>query len=702
MSRTASSRTSPISAVPRFALEARSRFTRRPRWFGLPAQRRWLGLFALIGLSTVQSALAAPFGWEVRNAEHSWLPQLAMDTSVDIQVTGLIARVSIIQQYQNGSQAWQEGRYLLPLPSDAAVSELRIRVGERLIEGEIQEKQQAQATYRQAAATGQRAALVEQSRANLFQTRVANIAPGEALQIEIAYWQPVTYRDQSFSLALPFTLTPRYGGLSEGAPALHNSGLPAEPAKTRDSPTPGLEPTVSLHASVQPGVAISQVSSATHAIRVDLQADRFEVELSDLVEASDRDFELRWQPAPSAAPQRALFSEVIDDVTYAMLLVVPPTQPVNAVPRELVLVLDQSGSMQGASMQQAKAAIDAALAALRPSDRFNVLRFNNESEALFAQSVKADPTQVALARHWVAGLSANGGTEMAGALQRALGLQPADGYLRQVVLVTDAAVGAEQRLLALIERQRGEARLFTVGIGSAPNDYFIRKAAELGRGSFEMIRDIHNVQPRMQALLARIDRPLMQDLSVSWPGGVEAYPRDLPDLYAGEPLQLLAALPGVYNSSSATSAIQVTGLGNGLQWNDQLKLQARSYPQPMGIARLWARAKLEALEDAARNGGKAELIREQSLALALVHGIVSRYTSLVAVERHPVRPNEKALTATAIPNADPASALAMAQGATPARSLLGLALSLGLIGAALLRASRPDRSSAARSQPGLG
>ena len=700
MNRTAPSHPAATCAVPRFALSERPRLTRRPRWFWLKSKRRWLGLIASIGLIAAQGALAEPFGWEVRNAGQSWLPQLAMDTTVDIRVTGLIARVSITQRYENGSQAWQEGRYLLPLPSDAAVSDLRIRVGERLIEGEIQEKQQAQSTYREAAASGQRAALVEQVRRNLFQTQLANIAPGEALQIEIAYWQPVSYRDQSFSLALPFTLTPRYGGLSDDQPEAQTPALAADTANTRGAPS--LAPTVSLHASVQAGVAIAQVSSATHAIRVDLQADGFEVELADLVEASDRDFELRWQPAPSAAPQRALFSEIIDDVTYAMLLVVPPTQPVNPVPRELLLVLDQSGSMQGASMQQAQAAIDAALTALRPGDRFNLLRFNHQSEALFTESVDVAPAQVALARHWIAGLSAHGGTEMADALQRALTLPPANGYLRQVVLITDAAVGDEQRLLALIERQRGEARLFTVGIGSAPNDYFIRKAAELGRGSFEMIRDIQTVQPRMQALLSRIDRPLMQDLSVSWPGSVEAYPRDLPDLYAGEPLQLLAALPGVYDQSSAPAAIGVKGLGNGLQWNDQLTLQARSYPMPMGIGRLWARAKLEALQDEARRGGDSQSIREQSLALALAHGIVSRYTSLVAVERRPIRPSEQALAATTIANADPAGGLAMAQGATPARSLLGMALSLGLIGAALLRASRPDRDTASHAQPGLG
>lgn len=687
----------PTAPPPAISTDRAPRLTRRPRMLARrPTRIRWLALLAWFAALGAGAAQADSFGWEVRNGSADWLPQLAMDTSVKIEVTGLIAKVSITQHYQNGSQAWQEGRYLLPLPADSAVSDLRIRVGQRVIEGEVQEKQQAAATYLQAANAGQRAALVEQARANLFQTRVANIGPGEALDIEIAYWQPVGYRDQEFSLALPFTLTPRY---SAGSTASEDHGGPAINSKQAPASSSGLQPTISLSAAVQPGVKISQVRSDTHAIEVDLQADSFRVELAERVEASDRDFELRWTPAPYASPQRALFSETIDGTTYAMLLMLPPTLPADSVPRELVLVLDQSGSMQGSSMQQAQAALDFALAALRPSDRFNVLAFNDRAEALFEQSVDAAPSHVALARHWVSGLSANGGTEMAPALRKALTLPAAPGYLRQVVLVTDAAIGNEQALLALIEGERGEARLFTVGIGSAPNDYFIRKAAQLGRGSYEMVRDIGTVQPRMQALLSRIDTPLMQDLSVEWPSAVDAFPNQLPDLYAGEPLQVMAALPG-FDGNVGSGKLRVSAMGSGTRWNESLALHSKSYAKPMGVARLWARAKLDHLQDELRRGAKPEAIRQQSLDLALQHGIVGRYTSLVAVERQALRPDAEALAATAIPNADPANGLAMAQGATPARSLLGLALVIGLIGAALWRSAMPEPS-VKRRQPGL-
>ncbi|MBD8525129.1 marine proteobacterial sortase target protein [Pseudomarimonas arenosa] len=671
-----------------------ARLTQRPRMLACRRLRqRWAALLTVLLSLSASASMAAEFGWAVRNGSDQWLPQLAMDTTVRIQVTGLIAKVSLTQHYQNGSQAWQQGRYLLPLPSDAAVSDLRIRVGDRLIEGEIQEKQQAAATYQQAASLGQRAALIEQARSNLFQTQVANIAPGEALQIEIDFWQPVSYRDREFSLALPFTLTPRYGDKQWPDP---DSPADIGEPKTTDIV---LQPTVSLHASVDPGVEIARVHSDTHAISVDLQDGRFEVALANLVEASDRDFELRWTPAPYATPQRALFTEQIDDTTYVMLLVLPPTLPTSSVPRELLLVLDQSGSMQGSSMQQAQAALDFALSALRPDDKFNLLAFNDRTEALFQQSVDAAPAHVALARHWLAGLSANGGTEMAPALHKALTMPTTHGYLRQVVLVTDAAIGNEQALLKMLESERGEARLFTVGIGSAPNEYFVRKAAELGQGSFEMVRDLSAVQPRMQALLTRINSPLMQDLRIEWPAAVDAFPSQIPDLYAGEPLQLLAALPNHDSGMWAGEHIRVSGIGNATKWNDQLTLEAKRYVQPMGVARLWARAKLEALQDQMRHGADPAAIRQQSLALALAHRIVGRYTSLVAVERQPTRPQAESLASTRIQNAAPADGLSMAQGSTPARSLFSLALVLGLVGAALWRSARPEPTSP-RRQPG--
>lgn len=658
------------------------RETRKPRLLTTPARallrRRVLAslLIALLGAK----AQAEPFGLELRDAEGGWQPGLALDTEVRMQIRGLMAEVVVVQRYQNASADFQEGRYLLPLPSDAAVGSLRIRIGERLIEGEVQEKQQAQQTYQQAVASGQQAALVEQNRPNLFRTAVANIAPGQPVTVEIGYWQPVSYRDGEFALSLPLTFTPPY--LADGAVSEAPIAPPAPAsAATAIGPT-ALEPSLSLSVDLVAGVALSRVFSPTHDIEVTSSGEGHQLRLARWVEQADRDVELRWTPAPKAEPQRALFAEQIGEDRYVQLLIVPPTEPVDPLPRELILVLDHSGSMYGSSMEQALAALDATLARLRPDDRFNLVRFNDHSERFADSSLPASPDNVARARAWVAGIHADGGTEMAPAISLAFSTPPVPGYLRQLVLITDAAIGNENALLGQIEHERGEARVFAVGIGSAPNEHFIRRAAELGRGSHELVRDISVVQPRMEALLNRLDRPLLSGIDVQWPGVAEAYPTRVPDLYAGEPLQLVARL------ADLDGLLKVGGMGRHAAWRDSLPLALGKQGNSRGIGRLWARAKLDALESDERAGVDPQQIRAASLEVALAHGLASRFTSLVAVDKTPTRPLDAALSSTAIANALPADSLAMAQGATSARSLLGSAIALLLLGSALLRRGR--------------
>ncbi|MCK7593923.1 marine proteobacterial sortase target protein [Pseudomarimonas salicorniae] len=671
-------------------MQPADRVTRKPRLYARPGRRRLPRWLILLGLSLALPVQAAEFGLEFRAADGEWQPGLAMDTDIAMTVVGLLAEVRVTQSYQNDTPHWQEGRYLLPLPAEAAVGSLRIRVGQRLIEGEVQEKQQAQRTYQAATANGQRAALVEQDRPNLFRTAVSNIAPGERVEIEIGYWQQVDFRDGLFSLSLPLTLTPRYR--AGGSPVDAPTGDAPRPAAAAKLSQRALEPTVALSAWLHAGLPLAEVASPTHDIDVRRDGDAHLIRLANFVEASDRDFALTWRPAPSASPQRALFTEEVDGETFALLMVVPPNQPVAPVPRELILVIDHSGSMSGTSMQQAIAALDSALAKLRVEDRFNVVRFDHTTEALFAESVPALPGNVRQARQWVQQLSADGGTEMAPALSLAFSSPPVPGHLRQVVLATDAAIGNENQLLAQIEAERGEARLFPVGIGSAPNQHFIRRAAESGRGSFALIRSVSEVEAGMGLLLAKIDRPLMQDISVDWPVAAEGYPHALPDLYSGEPLQLVARIDGL------AGALKLQGQTRHAQWKETLPLALGKQSRQAGIARLWASAKLRDLQNALRGGADAAAIRKASLEVALRHGLASEYTSLVAVERKPVRPAAADLASTAIANAAPAGSLALAQGSTPARQQLGWALALLLIGMALFG----TRRDAATSTQGRG
>jgi Ca-activated chloride channel homolog len=661
-----------------------ARITRKPRYFRSPRRRlhRLGAALMLLSLIAALKTHAAEPMLELNHPSQGWSSTLALDTAVEMRVNGLINQVVLRQRYVNDSDHWLEGRYLLPLPEDAAVGHLLVRIGDRRIIGEVQEKSAARVTYQAAAASGRRAALVEQDRPNLFRTALTNIGPGEEIEVEIGYWQAVGYRDGEFVLALPLTLTPRHSPGTEVADAPPGN-LPAIALHTLP---PSLEPNVSLRIELRAGLPLARIHSPTHRIMHSNQADFDLIELDDYVELADRDFELRWQPLPSRMPQRAVFHEEVDGEHFALALLIPPTQAAAPLPRELILVIDNSGSMHGIAMRQAIAALDSALLRLRADDRFNLIRFNHESERLFAASVPANADNVSRARRYVAGLSATGGTQMAPALRLAFDGDPWPGHVRQVVLATDAAISDERALFAQIERERGTARLFPVGIGSAPNGHFIRKAGELGRGSFVVIRELGDVSQRMDGLFARLDRPVLHELDLHWPDASEVYPERLPDLYDGEPLQIVARLPFLQGE------LTFSGLAREQRWQSKLQLQPTLMTSAEGVARLWARARIDALEDALRQGASEAHVREAVLEVALRHGLASRYTSLVAVEQGPARPSQQALASTEIANAPPAATLAMAQGSTGARSKLGLGIALALMTAALLRRRDPSEA----------
>jgi Ca-activated chloride channel family protein len=651
------------------------RDTRKPRLFSSPRlvrQRRLGFTFLLLALAArVGAQTPEPEGLQFATADGGWETAAALDTAVHFRIRGLLAEVTVEQTYRNDGDGWLEGRYLLPLPENAAVHALNLQVGDRIVVGEVREKEEAQAIYQAAAEQGQVAGLVEQNRPNLFRTAVANIAPGAEVQVRIGYWQRVDYRDGAFSIALPLTLTPRYES-GAGAAAAALPAVAAARAVGR-----GLEPSVSLRVDLTAGVALSGIESPTHEIAVRASGDGHVVTLLRGAEASDRDFELRWIPIPAATPHSALFVERRADADYAFAMLMPPTAKVDALPRELLLVIDTSGSMAGQPLEQAQAALIEALARLRPGDRFNLIQFNSTSEQLFANAVPADAGHLEVASDWIGALVANNGTEMAPALALAFGGSAPSGYVRQVVFITDAAVGDEAALFSQIERERGDARLFPVGIGSAPNDHFLRKAAELGRGSELMIRAPDQVVAQMDRLFAKLDRPALSDVELHWPSGAEVFPSQLPDLYAGEPLLAVARL------GRATGTLKARGWSAQGEWQDALQLE-RGFGID-GVARLWGRSKIDALEDALRQGADETAVRAEIVALAVEHRLVSRYTSLVAVDRTPARPEQASLNSLRFDNAAPHGSLAFAQGSTDARSRLGIALACLLLGLALFQ-----------------
>jgi Ca-activated chloride channel family protein len=623
-----------------------------------------------------------------------------LHTDVRIEVSGIIARVEVRQRFQNPGNRWVEGIYAFPLPENSAVDRLRMNIGERVIVGEIREKVAAQKLFEQAKASGQRASLVQQHRANLFRTSVANIGPHEVIEVTIGYLQIVDQQAGRYSLRFPLTITPRY---LPGAPADSVRNVTAEtPVATissrsgtlSDTATLGdLQPplaaadisrqSVSFDIDIDAGAPLNDVRSAYHKISMSRQQGRYAIRLADETVAPEHDFELAWTPAIHGEPAATLFREQTDAGEHVLLMFMPPQESARiTTPREVIFVIDTSGSMGGESIAQARAALLNGLATLKPQDKFNIIQFNSYFEALFTETVPATAHDLDHARDYVRRLRSTGGTEMLPALTAAMGMPVSGEYLRQIVFITDGAVGNEDELMQLINDRMGDARLFTVGIGSAPNGAFMRKAAQMGRGTFTYIGSTSEVDAKMSGLLRKLERPVLTNIQLHWPAGVspEYSPAHIGDLYAGEPIVVTARI-----QSPLHGTLGISGTA-GSVWMRQLQLDHCATRS--GVATLWARHRVGDLMDLRASHAEEDAIRSQVLPLALQYGLVTQYTSLVAVDQTPARPEGETLDTQRIANTKPQGsewqAAALPKTATPAtlQMLIGalvllLALMLG-------------------------
>ncbi|OAF15262.1 marine proteobacterial sortase target protein [Bradyrhizobium neotropicale] len=616
--------------------------------------------------TTEQASLLQPgdarSGTLLLKDDGAYTEAIRLGIDVDITVSGPTLRARVTQVFRNPTRDWVEATYVYPLATDGAVDTLKMVVGDRVIVGDIKERQQARVIYEQARRAGQKAALTEQERPNIFTNSVANIGPGETVLVQIEYQEPVRQSGNEYSLRVPLVVGPRYNP----APIAQSvdfrpdgSGWGAtttDPVPDRDRISPPVKdpaknapvnPT-SITVRLQAGFALGEVKSHLHNVKIDSpdSATRV-VTLADGPEPADRDFELTWKPAAEKAPSVGLFREHIGDADYLLAFVTPPTvdqASQKPLPREVVFVIDNSGSMGGTSILQAKASLLYALGRLQPTDRFNVIRFDDTMDVLFPTSVPADAAHVGEATSFVSALQARGGTEMVPAMRAALTDKLGEtSMVRQVVFLTDGAIGNEQQLFEAITAMRGRSRVFMVGIGSAPNTYLMTRASELGRGAFTHIGSVEQVEERMRGLFAKLENPAVTGLTAKFSDArADITPAIIPDVYRDEPLVLAAKL------DKLAGALEIKGRVGDRPWS--LTLPLRNAAEGKGLSKLWAKRKIGDAEVART---MREMTPEDSdktiLALALDHQIVTRLTSLVAVDKTPSRPAGEPLKLSELP-----------------------------------------------------
>ncbi|WP_455367026.1 marine proteobacterial sortase target protein [Kaarinaea lacus] len=437
---------------------------------------------------------------------------------------------------------------------------------------------------------------------------------------------------------------------------------------------------VSIKVNLNAGFPINQVNSPYHNIHTAHQAEgQAIIQLAQGQVPTDRDFNLTWTIDSGYSPKAALFNEEIDGEMYQLIMVMPPTDGIAGnqhLAREVIYIIDTSGSMGGTSIVQAKAALKMALQRLRDIDTFNVIQFNSVTNSLFSQAQVASQSNIDRALRFVDSLYATGGTEMYPAIEKALTQTQDEERIRQVIFLTDGSVGNETQLFTLIKEKLDNSRLFTVGIGSAPNSFFMTRAAEFGRGTYTFIGNTNEVQDKMQELFSKLETPVLTDLQIRFPAGVQAefWPNRIPDLYLGEPVVIAV------KTTNYLGNIQINGQRANSNWNIELPLVGGR--QNSGIGPLWARAKIKALMDSLVEGADKDAVKAEVIKVALQHHLVSKYTSLVAVEKTPSRPLWDPLNKREVPNNLPHGSImgqvvgSLAQTATDGqiRLIIGLLL----------------------------
>jgi Ca-activated chloride channel family protein len=593
--------------------------------------------------------------------QHMLSPTLK--TEVDIEITGIIARTRLTQTFKNAGKHWVNALYVFPLPENAAVDHLLMTVGERKIEGQIKHKAEAKQIYLQAKAQGKKASLIAQQGPNMFSNSIANIGPGETIRVSIEYQQKLNFDQQQYSLRFPMTITPRYLPVSSPRES-HIQTTFSQSQYSRQNTD--IELRIKLHA----GFEVLDIKSEFHPITIkNLPDGGHDIQLSK-GNVANQDFVLNWRPEFSAAPQSAHFSQQVNGDEYGLIMLLPPVideQLTQVQKREVIFVLDTSGSMEGDSIKQAKKALLLAIDQLKATDNFNVIEFNSYAQNLWKLPKSADSNNKEDAKHFVNSLSANGGTEIQSALKLAFSQFKTgiSSTFRQIVFITDGSVGNEGSLMQLISHKLEDSRLFTVGIGSAPNSYFMSEAAKMGRGTFTHIGSVDQVQEKMFSLLTKLQHPAITDIELQINDNtlqsnrqLEFYPNVISDLYKGEPLVLsyrltdgrIEASNSSLNNQGITnhnlSRVNILAQYQGKPWENPLTLSAQT--RQSGLNVLWAREKISQLTrdkrsaNMRKNSSSAtqEEYKSQITKTALAHHLVSQYTSLVAVDVTPSRPVE--------------------------------------------------------------
>ncbi len=568
--------------------------------------------------------------------EEKEVPVPLKHTDVRAAISGYVAMTEVTQQFHNPYSSKIEAKYVFPLPHNAAINEFVMTVGDRKIRGIIRERKEAERIYEEARSQGYVASLLTQERPNIFTQSVANIEPGKQIDINIKYYHTLAYDDGWYQYVFPMVVGPRFNppGYTDGVGAVARgrhgiSGQTTEVQYLKPGERSGHD--VGLSVAIDAGVAIEDIKSTNHVVKTEHgSTGKATVALSPLDAIPNKDFVLRFKVAGDRVKSNLLVHRDERGGFFTMMLYPPDSlNQLARKPMEMVFVIDCSGSMNGRPIEQAKRAIERALRCLEPDDTFQIIRFSNNASQLGPAPILATPENVRQGLEYLESLRGQGGTMMIEGIKAALDFPHDPKRLRFVTFLTDGLIGNDREIIGEVKSRIGASRIFSFGVGQAPNRYLLDRMAKLGQGAVAYLSLNDSAADVMDRFFERVSHPAMTDIAVDWGAmaAYDVYPNRIPDLFVGRPVVLTGRFSG-----TGEAAVRIRANIGG-EWRERTIAVNLDDPEAehSGLAVVWARMKIADLYDRATYDADPEL-PERIKTVALDYGLMSAFTAFVAVD----------------------------------------------------------------------
>jgi Ca-activated chloride channel family protein len=608
----------------------------KPQFQGEKQMRKFSLLFVIVAFSAIFT-----FGQNITQGElfasgkSGQLGECPLKhTSVTADISGFLARVTVTQEFENDFTEPIEAVYTFPLSQNSAVDAMTMHIGERTIRGQILKREDAKKVYEQAKTDGKTASLLDQERANIFTQSVANILPNEKIVIEISYVETLKYEDGSYEFVFPMTVGPRYIPGSVNAVEAQKISPPVALERAGHD--------ISIDVNLDAGVPVEGIISTSHPIATtNLSSSSAKISLRDEKIIPNKDFILRYDVTGKRI-EDAILTHRAENGGFFSLILSPPDNfaQKDITPKEIVFVLDTSGSMSGFPIEKAKEAMRLSLENLNPQDTFNLITFAGDTSVLFDAPVPATSENLARAKAFLETRQGGGGTEMMKAIRAALDPSDSQKHLRVVCFMTDGYVGNEAEIIGEIQKHPN-ARVFSFGIGNSVNRLLLDKMAEEGLGEVEYVALTDDGSKAAKKFYERVRTPLLTDISIDWNGLPvdDVYPKRIGDLFSAKPV----ILGGRY-TKGAKGTIRLKGKVGGQPFVRNIFIDLpENEPDHDVLATLWARRRIDNLTAELYKNAKDEKakkeIQEQITSLGIEFRLLTQFTSFIAVEERVVNQN---------------------------------------------------------------